>query len=237
MTERIKPPEGNVLARWSRLKREAREKENAPVPTAGPAASRTIAGADTATDRAKASTSSSATAASATPASVSDLPPVESLTIDSDFTAYLQPKVDEALKRRALRQLFRDPHFNVMDGLDVYIDDYTKPDPIPPEIVREMVQGRYIFNPPPTRINAQGHVEDVPPEELAALERDAKAAAAEADAAPRSPLPPPNPNAAIVSPLPPPSEAAPASTSEAVGESADAGDDPVAKALPHDEPR
>jgi hypothetical protein len=27
----------------------------------------------------------------------------------------------------------RDPRFNVMDGLDVYIDDYSKPDPIPEE--------------------------------------------------------------------------------------------------------
>ena len=53
-----------------------------------------------------------------------------------------------------------------MDGLDVYIDDYSKPDPIDPDIVRQMVQGRYIFDPPPTRINAQGHVEDVPAEEI-----------------------------------------------------------------------
>ena len=68
------------------------------------------------------------------------LPPVESLTIDSDFTAFLQPKVDETLKRQALKQLFRDPRFNVMDGLDVYIDDYSKPDPIAPEVVRQLVQ-------------------------------------------------------------------------------------------------
>jgi hypothetical protein len=59
------------------------------------------------------------------------LPPVESLTIDSDFTKFLGPKVDENIKRAALRKLFSDPRFNVMDGLDVYIDDYTKSDPIP----------------------------------------------------------------------------------------------------------
>jgi hypothetical protein len=104
-----------------------------------------------------------------------ELAPVESLTFDSDFAPYFQPQVDAVLKRQALKQLLRDPRFNVMDGLDVYIDDYSQPDPIPPEIVREMVQGRYIFDPPPTRINAQGHVEDVPPDELAAL-KDAKAA-------------------------------------------------------------
>ena len=103
----------------------------------------------------------------AAPVAAPNLPPVESLTIDSDFTGYFQPKVDENLKRLALKQLFRDPHFNVMDGLDVYIDDYSQPDPIAPEIVREMVQGRYIFNPPQTRVNEEGVVEDVPPDEPA----------------------------------------------------------------------
>jgi Protein of unknown function (DUF3306) len=68
------------------------------------------------------------------------LPPVESLTIDSDFTAFLQPKVDEALKRQALKKLFADPRFNVMDGLDVYIDDYTKSDPIPPDILERLMK-------------------------------------------------------------------------------------------------
>ena len=57
--------------------------------------------------------------------------PVESLTHDSDFSAFLQPQVEEALKRAALKKLFCDPRFNVMDGLDTYIGDYTQPDPIP----------------------------------------------------------------------------------------------------------
>ena len=59
------------------------------------------------------------------------LPPVESLTLESDFTPFMRPGVDEALKRRALKTLLADPRFNVMDGLDVYIDDYSKPDPLP----------------------------------------------------------------------------------------------------------
>ncbi len=58
------------------------------------------------------------------------LPPVDSLGFDSDFTRFLAPKVDEAVKRQALRKLFNDPRFNVMDGLDVYIDDYSKFEPI-----------------------------------------------------------------------------------------------------------
>ena len=149
---------GGWLGRWSRVKREAtREKgiatetprvePKAPPPAATPEKVATAAAAPSDAVREDA------------------LPPVESLTMDSDFSAFLKPKVDETLKRQALRQLFRDPHFNVMDGLDVYIDDYSKPDPIDPDVVRQMVQGRYIFDPPQTRINAQGFVEDVPPEE------------------------------------------------------------------------
>ena len=110
-------------------------------------------------------TAARATTAGATPTSEVALPPIESLTIDSDFTAFLQPKVDEALKRRALKKLFGDPHFNVMDRLDVYIDDYSQPDPLAPEIARQLVQARMILDARPTRINAQGILEDVPPAE------------------------------------------------------------------------
>jgi len=59
------------------------------------------------------------------------LPPVDSLTFDSDFSAYMQPKIDEETKRAALRKLFSDPSFNVMDGLDIYVGDYTQSDPMP----------------------------------------------------------------------------------------------------------
>jgi hypothetical protein len=100
------------------------------------------------------------------PATLSQLPPLDSLTIDSDYTAFMRPGVDASLKRGALRKLFSDPRFNVMDGLDVYIDDYSKPDPIDPAIVRTLAQARYIFNPPPTRVNEQGYVADVPESEL-----------------------------------------------------------------------
>ena len=62
------------------------------------------------------------------------LPPVEELTIESDFRGFFHPKVGEDVRRAALKKLFSDPHFNVMDGLDVYIDDYSKTEPIPPAI-------------------------------------------------------------------------------------------------------
>ena len=96
------------------------------------------------------------------------LPSLDSLSIDSDFTGFMQPGVEESLKRGALKKLFSDPRFNVMDGLDVYIDDYSKPSPLEPELVRTLAQARYLFNPPKTRVTEAGIVEDVPDEPLIA---------------------------------------------------------------------
>ncbi len=75
------------------------------------------------------------------------LPPIEQLNLDSDYTAFFHPKVDEKLRREALRKLFSDPHFNVMDGLDVYIDDYGKPDPIPPEMLARLMESNPLLFP------------------------------------------------------------------------------------------
>lgn len=96
------------------------------------------------------------------------LPPVDALTFESDFSAFLNPKVAEPLKRQALKKLFSDPRFNVMDGLDVYIDDYSVPSPLEPELVTKLAHATFTLDPPRTRVNARGFVEDVPPEELAA---------------------------------------------------------------------
>jgi hypothetical protein len=89
------------------------------------------------------------------------LPDVTTLTFDSDFKPFLAPDVDEGTRRAALRKLFSDPHFNTMDGLDVYIDDYGKFEPVTPEILKQLRHARYMFDPPKTRVNEHGHVEDV----------------------------------------------------------------------------
>jgi Protein of unknown function (DUF3306) len=57
-----------------------------------------------------------------------------------DFSAFMKPGVDPAVQQAAMKKMFSDPHFNVMDGLDIYIDDYSKPDPIPLEMLKRMVQ-------------------------------------------------------------------------------------------------
>lgn len=105
------------LSRWSRRKEEARQ------PVAPPA---------------------SAPAADAK-GPAPELPPVDQLTPESDFSAFFHPKVGEDVRRAALKKLFSDPHFNVMDGLDVYIDDYSKTEPIPAAMLAGLRQAQMIL--------------------------------------------------------------------------------------------
>jgi Protein of unknown function (DUF3306) len=74
-----------------------------------------------------------------------ELPALDSLTFESDFKAFMHSKVEQTVKRAALKKLFADPRFNVMDGLDTYIDDYTKSESIPQEMLAQLqhVQQRF----------------------------------------------------------------------------------------------
>ena len=83
------------------------------------------------------------------------LPALESVTFESDFSAFMHAKVDESLRRAALKKLFGDPRFNVMDGLDIYIDDYSIEDPIPAGMLAHLEHARTtLFGPPaPERDN------------------------------------------------------------------------------------
>jgi hypothetical protein len=53
-----------------------------------------------------------------------DLPDIDSLDENSDFSAFMRNGVPEALRNRALRKLWQtDPAFNVVDGLLEYGED------------------------------------------------------------------------------------------------------------------
>ena len=120
---------GGFLNRWSRLKSgEQTEPEKKSV------------------DQTKQELASKPEVQQSTPDTSEALP---SATLDDveridrfapDFSAFMKPDVDPAVQQAALKKMFSDPHFNVMDGLDIYIDDYSKPDPIPLEMLKRMVQ-------------------------------------------------------------------------------------------------
>ena len=78
---------------------------------------------------------------------------VAELTPDADFARFVAPEVTPDVRNAALKKLFADPHYNVMDGLDIYIDDYGRPDPLPPGMLRQLAQsaalGLFADEPPP----------------------------------------------------------------------------------------
>jgi hypothetical protein len=121
-------PEEGFLRRWARRKSEVRDGgEAAPEAVVAPAGS-VIANADAAVVAPTAPA-----APQSDPSAVRPLPTLEdvaALDADSDFSAFVARGVDQAVRRSALKKLFADPHFNAMDRLDVYIDDYTKPSPV-----------------------------------------------------------------------------------------------------------
>ena len=105
------------IARWSARKREAREGAEREAPTPPTAIQpEPLDGEDRDPGHPGAGK----------PPTDTDLPPLDTLDGHSDYSGFLSPEVSEALRRRALSQLFHSPHLNVCDGLDDYAEDFTR---------------------------------------------------------------------------------------------------------------
>ena len=104
----------NFLGRWSRLKKEDRLEAEKPV------AQKTEAEEDKAPE----------------------LPPLDKLTPQSEFSGFMHPKVGDALRRAALKKLFSDPHFNIPDPYEAYSGDWTVGEAIPNEMLATLNQAR-----------------------------------------------------------------------------------------------
>lgn len=99
----------NFLSRWSRLKNQSKEAPPAePVAEAPPAPP------------------AEAAPSSATAAAVEELPPIDSLTAQSDFSAFLKDGVPDHLRRAALAKLWTsDPLFTRPEVFDLHMEDYN----------------------------------------------------------------------------------------------------------------
>jgi hypothetical protein len=73
------------------------------------------------------------------------LPPVDKLTPDSEFSGFMHPKVEDALRRAALKKLFSDPHFNIPDPYEAYSGDWTVGEAIPDEMMATLNQARTLL--------------------------------------------------------------------------------------------
>ncbi|HQC84996.1 MAG TPA: DUF3306 domain-containing protein [Rhodoferax sp.] len=131
------------LGRWARRKADAREGKPLPEPP------RPVKAVELA-PRVEPEPASAVAVPQAEPQH--EEAPVPSLTLDdarklnkdSDFTPFMARKVEPEVRNAAMKKLFADPHFNVMDGLDTYIDDYSKPDPLPLAMLRQMASAKFL---------------------------------------------------------------------------------------------
>ena len=133
------------LGRWSRRKVDALQGK--PLAEPAPVAPVPVAAAPIAAAPAPASVSPQPQAAVekvGEPEKVLSLDDVKLLTKDSDFKPFMASHVGAAVRNAAMKKLFADPHFNIMDGLDIYIDDYSKSDPIPEAMLRQMNGSKFL---------------------------------------------------------------------------------------------
>lgn len=133
------------LSRWSRRKAKVQRgaqvpaepvapptpvAPSEPVPAPTPPAQAPLAAASTQPD-------------TPAPAPAPTLDDVAALHKESDYSRFVARDVDPGVRNAAMKKLFAsDPHFNTMDGLDVYIDDYNKFEPVPRSILRQLVNAR-----------------------------------------------------------------------------------------------
>lgn len=134
----------NFLSRWSRRKVQVQRGEMpAPEPEAelAPPPPAPVAQPPVASQPAEPAPLAADAPPPEPPPTLAD---VETLTPQADFSRFVKADVDPGVQRAALKKLWADPHYNVMDGLDVYIDDYNTPDPLPKSMLRQMVQSHLL---------------------------------------------------------------------------------------------
>jgi hypothetical protein len=142
------------LGRWARRKNDALQgkpldepQPASPLPTAGatlPAGVKSEGGAGLPTETPAKPAPGAESAEPAEPAQQLSLDDVKDLTKDSDFKPFMSRGVEPGVRNAAMKKLFADPHFNVMDRLDIYIDDYSIPDPLPLSMLRQMASAKFL---------------------------------------------------------------------------------------------
>ena len=133
---------GGFLDRWSRRKVQARAGQT-PADEAPPSVAAAVA-APVDGSKTLPALADKAPPAIKEEAPVLTLEDAQALTPESDFTPFVQRAVAPEVRNAAFKKLFADPHFNVMDGLDIYIDDYSKPSPLSAADMAKMVSAQFL---------------------------------------------------------------------------------------------
>ncbi len=142
-------PDASFLSRWSRRKAQVRQGVEPPAQQALPVSTAGVAEVAPAAGIVPHEPPAPPAAMPAPTEAQPEVPKptmadVQALTQESDFSRFVARDVDPEVKNLAMKKLFADPHYNVMDGLDTYIDDYNTPDPIPAAMFKQLVQARML---------------------------------------------------------------------------------------------
>lgn len=138
----------SFFSRWSRRKQQVRTGAPLPAEPPPPAPAPVPVAARPVSPPAPVAAAPAATAAPVPAAEDRPPPPtlddVAELTPQSDFSRFVARDVSPDVRNAAVKKLFADPHFNVMDGLDIYIDDYTQPSPLSKADMARMVGAQFL---------------------------------------------------------------------------------------------
>ena len=135
------------LGRWARRKTDAlqgKPLDEPAAPTKAAPLSAAAAVSPAALKPDQAHLSAPAASPAEQPEKLLSLDDVRALTQDSDFKPFMARNVGADVRNAAMKKLFTDPHYNVMDGLDIYISDYSIADPIPESMLRQMVGAKLL---------------------------------------------------------------------------------------------
>ncbi len=122
-----------------------------------------------------------------------DMPDIESLNEDSDFSGFMSSGVSDELRNLALRKLFKAPVFNIRDGLDEYDEDYTYFEKLGDIVTCDMkhqieMQEQKLREAQAAEAEAAGHdeIEEIEDDEMQAMESSEDEVEAELDEQPET---------------------------------------------------
>ena len=89
---------------------------------------------------------------------------VMALKADSSYAPFVARDVAPEVRNAAMKKLFADPHYKLMDGLDIYVGDYSLPDPLPPSMLRQLASAKFmnLFDDDPKPPTGEAGLSDQP---------------------------------------------------------------------------
>lgn len=152
----------NFLSRWSKRKLEAREQEASKLAEESSSA---LQGGSVKTEGTVDVVKKPETSVPLDHPDIPELPlPTEAdlLAVEQggNIKAFMVDKVSTELRNKAFKALFSRPEFNVMDGLDIYIDDYNKFTPLTQEDIGKMTLSKQLLSRPDLELPKIGDVSE-----------------------------------------------------------------------------